>query len=164
LTSTPETFNLLKHSIMIAFRESRISAHHNYLVNDMLTPGFLLGDPRGVACFYFLGDLVLPGESTARISCRLLDRGGQPMVTIHWNRIVENPARCVHQPGQNGFRILSRDQESILEVRTETFANGFLTKVRARLLDEKGMLRVEPMGESIQVHGAGRLILEEPFA
>ena len=86
------------------------------------------------------------------------------MVTIHWNRIVENPARCVHQPGQNGFRILRHDQESILEVRTETFANGFLTKVRARLLDEKGMLRMEPMGESIQVHGPGRLILEEPFA
>jgi hypothetical protein len=149
---------------MIAFRESRISAHHNYLVNDMLTPGFLVGDPHGVLCFYFLGDLVLPGERTARISCRLLDGEGRATATIHWNRIVENPGKCLHQPGLNGFRILGSDREPILEVRTETFANGYLTKFRGRLPDEKGTLRVEPMGESIQVHGPARLVLEEPFA
>jgi hypothetical protein len=149
---------------MIVYRESRISAHHNYLVNDMLTPAFLVGDPHGAACFYFLGDLVLPGERTARISCRLLDWEGRPMVTLHWNRIVENPGRCVHQPGQNGFRILGPDREPILDVRTETFANGFLTKVLARLSDENGTLRLEPMGESIKVHGPARLVLEEPFS
>lgn len=149
---------------MIAYRESRISAHHNYLVNDMLTPGFLVGDPQGAACFYFLGDLVLPGERTARISCRLPDGEGRPMVTLHWNRIVENPGRCFHQPGQNGFRILGPDREPILEVRTETFANGFLTKIRGKLLDEIGTLRLEPLGESIQVHGPAQLVLDEPFA
>ena len=149
---------------MIAYRESRISAHHNYLVKDMLTPGFLVGDPHGAACFYFLGDLVLPGERTARISCRLPDGEGRPMVTLHWNRIVENPGRCVHQPGQNGFRILGPDREPILDVRTETFANGFLTKIRGKLFDEIGTLRLEPLGESIQVHGPARLVLEEPFA
>jgi hypothetical protein len=149
---------------MIAFRESRISAHHNYLVNDMLTPGFLVGDARGASCFYFLGDLVLPGERTARISCRLLGGEGQPVVTIRWNRIAENPGKCVHQPGQNGFRILGSDREPILEVRTETFANGFLTKIRGRLTDEKGALRMEPMGESIRVYAPTRLVLEEPFA
>jgi hypothetical protein len=149
---------------MISFRESRISAHHNYLVNDMLTPGFLVGDPHGTSSFYFLGDLVLPGERTARISCRLLNGEGRPMATLHWNRIVDNPAGCVRQPAQNGFVILGPEREPILEVRTETFANGFLTKVRARLSDEEGALRVEPMGESIQVHGPAQLVLEEPFA
>jgi hypothetical protein len=149
---------------MISFCESRISAHHNYLVNDMLTPGFLVGNPHGATCFYFLGDLVLPGERTARISCRLLDDEGRPAVTLHWNRIVDNPGRCVHQPGQNGFRIVGPDREPFLEVRTETFANGFLTKIRGRLSDEKGVLRMEPVGESIQVHGPARLVLEEPFA
>jgi len=46
----------------IRFRESKISAHHNYLVNDMLTPGFVVGDPGSGKGFYFLADFVLPGE------------------------------------------------------------------------------------------------------
>ncbi len=86
------------------------------------------------------------------------------MVTLYWNRIVENPGRCVHQPGQNGFRILDSDGKPIVDVRTETFANGFLTKILSRLSDENGTLRMEPMGESIKVHGSARLVLEEPFS
>ena len=58
------------------FRESLISAHHNYLVNQMLTPGFLLGDPDLADDFFFLGDVVLPPESEPKLFGRLFDERG----------------------------------------------------------------------------------------
>jgi hypothetical protein len=47
---------------MVKFRESKISAHHNYLVNDLLTPSFVVGDPNSGKAFYFLADLVIEPE------------------------------------------------------------------------------------------------------
>jgi hypothetical protein len=145
------------------YRESRISAHHNYLVNGMPTPGFVLGDPRSKGGFYFLADVVLPGESTPRISCRMVDASHGPVAEIEWNRIRKNPGACLRQSIPGGFRILGQAGETLLEVRTEPFANGFLTRIRAELRDGKGDLRMQPSGDSVLVHGEADLALERPF-
>ena len=85
--------------------ESRISAHHNYLVNNVLTPGFALGHPGKKRDFYFLADVVLPGESTPRISGRLFDAHGDLLLELNWNRIGENPGGCSYRSTPGGFRI-----------------------------------------------------------
>ena len=149
---------------MIKFRESRISAHHNYLVNDMLTPGFVVGDPRSREGFYFLADLVLPGESTPRISVRMMQEQGGLLLELIWNRILDNPCKCMHQPVSGGFQILCSSGETILAVHTQSFANGYLTRIKARLFDEAGNVRVQPFGKSIQINGEATLALESPFA
>lgn len=149
---------------MIKYGESKISAHHNYLVNNMLTPGFVVGDRDSQNNFYFLADLVYPGESTSRISARLLDEKGAFLVELNWNRIIENPGSCSYGSIAGGFRIMRLSGETLLEVRTQSFPNGYLTHIIARLFDENGVLRMEPMGESIQVHGMSELVLDEPFS
>jgi hypothetical protein len=54
--------------IMLKQRESLISAYHNYLVNNMLSPGFYAGIPYSATDFYFLADIMLPGEMAAFLS------------------------------------------------------------------------------------------------
>ena len=149
---------------MIEYQESKISAHHNYLVNDLLTPGFVVGDPNSQKGFYFLADLVLPGESTPRISARLLNEQGALLLELSWNRIGKNPEGCTYQSLPGGFRVMSSASEPLLEVRTENFPKGYLTRIKARLFDEKGELRMGPLGESIQVHGEANLMLHTPFS
>ena len=148
---------------MIEYGESKISAHHNYLVNNVLTPGFVVGDRDSQNDFYFLADLVYPGESTPRISARLLDEKGVFLVELNWNRMIKNPGSCSYGSITEGFRIMRPSGETLLEVRTQSFPNGYLTRITARLFDENGVLRMEPMGESIQVHGMSELVLEMPF-
>jgi len=149
---------------MIEYRESKISAHHNYLVNNMLTPGFVVGNRDSQNNFYFLADLVYPGESTPRISARLWDEKGVFLVELNWNRITENPGNCSYRSITEGFQIMHLSGEKLLEIRTQSFPNGYLTFITARLFDENGALRMEPMGESIQVHGMSELALEAPFS
>ena len=138
---------------MIKYRESRISAHHNYLVNDMLTPGFLVGDAAAATNFYFLADPLAPGEDSARISCRLLTEDGVMLLELQGNQITENPGGCALQSIPGGFRILDSSKESLLEVHTHQFTNGLMTRIKAKLFDKQSALRIEPLGESIQVHG-----------
>ena len=147
---------------MIKYRESQAGAYHNYLVNDMLTPGFLVGDQDSSEGFYFLADLVPPGESTALISGRLQDQKGLLLLGLNSNHITENPGGCSFQSIPGGFRILDSSDESLLEVRTHNFTNGLLTRIKAKLFDENGTLRIEPLGESIQVHGEANLVLQKP--
>ena len=148
---------------MVKFKESKISAHHNYLVNDLLTPGFVVGDPNARNAFYFLADLVLPGESTPRISARLMDEKGDLLLELNWNGIGKNPVGCAYHPLPGGFRILHPSDEPILEILTQNFPRGHLTCIKARLFDENGDLRMEPLGESIQIHGEAKLVLDTPF-
>ena len=148
---------------MIKFKESKISAHHNYLVNDLITPGFFVGDPNSQNAFYFLADPVLPGGRTPRISARLMDEKGDLLLKLKGNRIGKNPGKCTYHAFQGGFRIQHRSDEPLLEVLTQNFPRGHLTLIKARLFDENGQLRVEPLGESLQVHGEANLVLDTPF-
>jgi len=148
---------------MIKFKESKISAHHNYLVNDMITPGFVVGDPTSYSAFYVLADLVPPGESTPRISARVMDEKGYLLLKLNVNRMGHNPGQCTHHPTQGGFKILLHSGEPLIEVLTQNFPRGHLTRIKARLFDEHGDLRMEPLGESIQVHGDANLVLQKPF-
>jgi hypothetical protein len=155
----------LREEILIKQRESKISAHHNYLVNEMPTPGFVVGNPDKKEGFYFLGDIVLPGESTPRISCRLLTEGsGDLLLEVNWNRIQSNPKGCIHHSIPGGFKVVHSSGDVLLEVRTQAFANGYLTRIKARLHDEKGDLRVEPFGDSIRVYDAEKPVLDSPFS
>ncbi len=149
---------------MIPYRESRISAHHNYLVNGMLTPGFVVGDPNSEKGFWFLADLVLPEESTPRVSTRIADEQGGVLLELHGNRMQENRGGYAYRPIQDGFCVEQPSGEPLFEVRTHRFPRGYITWMHGRLMDEKGRLRMEPLGESIQVHGEAELILESPFA
>ena len=149
---------------MVEFTESRISAHHNYLVNDRLTPGFVIGDPQSGQGFYFLADLLLPGQETPLISARLVSEKGDTLLELRSNKIADNPAGCTYQPLPRGFRILNPSSEPLLEVVTQDFPRGHLTRIKTRLLDERGDLRVESSGESIQVHGEANMVLDAPFS
>ena len=77
------------------FRESLISAHHNYLVNQMLTPGFVLGDPDSADDFFFLADVLSPPASEPMVSGRLFDERGVFVVRIAGQEALENPGRAI---------------------------------------------------------------------
>lgn len=146
------------------FRESLVSAHHNYLVNGLLTPGFVLGEPSSEDGFWFLADMLLPGECTPWISGRLFDQEGKHLLLIIRNEIIENPEgySCRHRSG--GLRILHPSGEPILSVHTRHFANGYLTRLEGRLYDEEGKPRMEPFYGGVQIHGEARLALGSPFS
>ncbi len=146
------------------FRESHLSAHHNYLLDAMPAPGFVLGDPHGHKGFFFLADVVLPGESTPRISARIFDNSGRLLAELRWNRLQQNPHGCTRKSTPGGFRLLGPEQEPVLEVETQAFANGYLTRLKGRLFDQTGALRLESAGQSLRVVAGRPEILLEPFA
>jgi hypothetical protein len=148
---------------MLKFQESLISAHHNYLVNRMLTPGFLVGDPNSHEDFWFLADVVPPGVSEPRIYARLYDDQELFLVEIRLNKTVQNPSGCVYQAFSGGFRISYPSGDPLLIVHTESFANGFLTRVQGKLYDRQRMLRMEPSDEGVQVYGKAQLALDRPL-
>ena len=125
----------------------------------MLTPGFVLGDPDSADDFFFLGDVVLPPESEPMLSGRLFDERGVFVLRIAGEDVLENPGGCVRQKLIGGFRILYASGEPLLSVRTEAFANGYLTRIQGKLYDRDGKIRVEPLLDGIQVFGKGTLAL-----
>jgi hypothetical protein len=147
---------------LLKFKESLVSAHHNYLVNQVLSPGFLVGNPDSKDDFYFLADVVPPGESEPRIYSRLYDAQGAFLLEMEPKKIVQNPFRCVRQSFPGGSRIVFPSGESLLTVQTESFANGYLTRIQGKLYDRKGKLRIEPYYDAIQIHGEARLTLASP--
>ncbi len=150
---------------MIRYQESTISAYHNYLVNDTLTPGFSVGDPDSQEGFFFLADMVQSGEPAPRISARILDDHGVPLVELSENEIRKNSGGCIRQPPSGGESlILLFSGAPLLEVNTRSFANGYLTIIKAKLFDENGELRMESQGKSIRVYGDANLTLCTPFA
>jgi len=148
---------------MITVRENHISAHHNYLVNGMLTQGFVVGDQNSHNGFFLLADIVPPGETTPRISARLMDEAARLLLEFDVNRIAANPGRCSIEPAFEGYRIVYPSGDVLLAMRTMAFANGYLTVIKARLFDEHGHLRVEPRDESIWIHGEAHLSLAAPI-
>jgi len=144
-------------------KESLISAHHNYLVNTMISPGFILGKPGSKNDFYFLADLVPQGESAPRISAYLFDSQGSFILGLKRNNIIENQGHCSYKTTPGGFQILYPSKEPLLTVNTQTFTNGYLTRVQGKLYDEAGKLRMEPFYEDIHVYGEARLNLDTPF-
>jgi len=147
----------------LKFRESLISADHNYLINGMLSPGFVLGDPGAGEAFWFLADVVGPGKKEGVISARLYDRHGRYLLEIRENEIIENPALYLRQTIPEGFRLSAPSGEALMEVRARRFTNGSLTLIHAKLYDGKGRLRMEPSYEGVKVYGKGRLSLAEPY-
>jgi hypothetical protein len=143
-------------------RESLISAHHNYLVNDMLTPGFVLGTPGAEKVFWFLADVVPTGEVTPRISGRFFGADGEFLVALRSGRVVDNPGGCAFQGVAGGFRVLYPSGEVLLSVHTQVFTNGYLTRIQGRLYDCEGTLRMEPSFEGVKVYGEARLALGSP--
>ena len=144
------------------FRQSLISAHHNYLINQMLTPGFILGAPAAGDEFWLLADVVLPSEKAPHISGRFYDQGGDFLLHIRGNEIVENPGKCVLRATGEGFHLFHPSGEALLALDTEVFANGYLTRVQGKLYDKKGSLRMEPSFESARVFGDAQWTLDGP--
>ena len=148
---------------MQEYKESLISAHHNYLVSGMLTPGFVLGEPGSKQGFYFLADPVLPGESTPRICARIMDGQGDVLVEMKWNRIRTNPGGCSLKPVKGGFQLVDASGGLVLEVETENFTNGYLPRIRGTLKDEKGLVRMERYQDAIKVHESAIPALDRPY-
>jgi hypothetical protein len=147
----------------VKFRESLVSAHHNYLVNQMLSPGFLVGDPDSRDEIFFLADVVRPGDGEPKIYARIYDSRGDFVLEMQPKLIVENPLGCIRQAFSGGYRIVLPSGEPLLSVQTESFANGFLTRLQGKLYDREGKLRIEPYYDSIQLHGEARLALSAPY-
>jgi hypothetical protein len=147
----------------VKFRESLISAHHNYLVNQMLTPGFVLGDPDSADDFFFVGDVLLPPGSEPMLRGRLFDERGVFVLRIAGKEVLENPGGCIRQNLAGGFRIIYASGEPVVSVHTENFANGYLTRIQGKLFDRDGKIRMEPMYDSVRVFGAKTLLLSSPL-
>jgi hypothetical protein len=145
------------------FSESLVCAHHNYLVNNRLTPGFYLGDPNRSDDFFFLADFVPSGDFSSRISGRFYDIDGNFLLAMERNQVLENPASCHFQTTPDGFRLTYPAGELLLETRSQHFSNGFLTHISGKLFDSKGGLIMEPSYEGIQVYGEASLVLDKPF-
>ena len=148
---------------MLKFRESLVSAHHNYLVNQMLAPGFLIGDPDSKDEFFFLADVALPGEREPKISARFFDPQGALVLEMENEKMIKNPMGCARQTLPGGYRIVLPSGEALLTMQTESFANGFLTRIQGKLYDREGKLRMEPYYDAIQVYGEVGLWLREPL-
>jgi len=148
---------------MLKFRESLVSSHHNYVLNQMLTPGFVVGNPDLKEGFFFLADVVQPGESGSRIYCRIYDSQGNFVLEAEPDRIVTNPLGCLRQPLSGGYRMVLPSGEPLLSVQTESFANGSLTRIQGKLYDRAGKLRMEPHFDAVLVHGESVLWLKDPF-
>ena len=144
---------------MLKFRESLVNAHHNYLVNRMLSPGFLLGDLNSKTDFWFLADVVPVGMNEPRIHGRIFDSQGRFILEMGFNNIIENPTGCMVERLAGGFQIRCVGGEPLLKVHTEVFANGYLTRIQGKLYDREGKIRVEPLLDGIQVFGEGTLAL-----
>ena len=148
---------------MLKLRESLISANHNYLVNDMLSPGFVLGNPEARDEFWFVADVVGPGKKQGLISARLYDSLGNYILEMKENEITENPGQSLFQPIPEGFRLNEPSGKPLMEVRTRSFTNGYLTLIHAKLYDKQGGLRMEPSYEGVKVYGEARLALPAPY-
>ena len=144
------------------FRESRISSYHNYLINQMLTPGFLLGEPERVDDFWLLADVLLPGERKPYLSGRLYGPEGEFLLHLRGGEMVENPGDCLLRTVAEGFRLLSPSGEELLTLHTEVFANGSVTRIQGRLYDREGAVCMEPSFESARVFGAVQWMLHRP--
>jgi hypothetical protein len=149
---------------MMDCREIPVSAHHNYLVNGILAQGFVVGDPGLNNKFFLLADVVPQGETGPRISARLLDGEAHLLLQLKVNRIGENPGRYRMEPTSDGYRIIRSSADVLIEVKTEAFANGYLTRIKARLFDEDGHLCLETRGESIRIHRGECRYLAAPFS
>lgn len=141
------------------FRESLVSAHHNYLVNQMLSPGFLLGELNSKEDFWFLADIVPVGMKEPSLHGRIFDHHGHFVLNMGFNKITENPEGCVIEPLSGGFQIRYGSGEPLLRVHTVGFANGYLTRIQGKFYDREGKIRVEPLLDGIQVFGKGALAL-----
>jgi hypothetical protein len=148
---------------MLKTRESLVSAHHNYLVNQMLAPGFLVGNPDSRDDFYFLADVVRHGESEPKIYARLYDAQGAFVLEVEPKKIVENPQGCLRRSFPGGYRIVLPSGEALFSVHTESFANGFLARIQGKLYDRQAKLRIEPYYDAVQVHGEVGHWLREPL-
>jgi hypothetical protein len=147
---------------MMGHRESLISAHHNYLVNDMISPGFLLAAPGSEEDFWFLADVISPGEVVPRISGRFFSSQGEFLASLRSCKVVDNPGHCAFQGTAGGFRLLYPSGEVLLSVHTQVFTNGYLTRIQGKLYDREGALRMEPSYEGVKVYGEARLALDSP--
>jgi hypothetical protein len=147
---------------MVEIIRSRISSHHNYRINGILTPGFMAGDP-GKGGFYLLADVLLPGETTARISGRFFDEKGQLMAELFLSRASYNPGGCLYRSEQGGFLLAGPDGETMLRVLTKRFANGYLTTLEGRIYDEGGEVRMENREGMVRLLGSPVLTLSEPW-
>jgi hypothetical protein len=147
---------------VVKFKESLISAHHNYLVNQMLTPGFILGELNAQDDFWLLADVVLPEERPPFLSGRFYDSTGAFLLEIRDNEVVQNPGRCILDSSADGFRVLHPSGDLLMAVRTEAFANGYLTRIQGKLYDKRGLLRMEPSFESARVFGEVQWALDTP--
>jgi hypothetical protein len=147
----------------VKFRESLISAHHNYLIDRMLTPGFLLGEQDGED-FWLLADVLLPDEKVPLLSGRFYDQEGRFLMDLRGDEVIRNPGKCILHASGDGIQLLHPSGEVLLEARTETFTNGYLTRIQGKLYDRQRLLRVEPSFESARVLGKVWCALEAPLA
>lgn len=135
------------------FRESFISAYHNYLINQMLTPGFLLGGPDPGDDFWLLADVLLPGEKGPYLSGRFYDPEGNFLLYMQGGEVVDNPGHCLLRKSGDDFLVLYPSEDMLLAAHTELFANGSLTRIQGKLYDKTGSLRMEPSFESARLFG-----------
>lgn len=149
--------------MFVNFRQSLISAYHNYLVNSILTPGFLLGGYDAGDDFWLLADVLLPGEKAPFLSGRFYDAAGNFLLHLRGNKIVENPAGCAARSSGEDFSLLYPSGEVLLALQTEVFANGCLTRFQGKLYDKGGRLRMEPSFESAKVFGDAHWALDTPL-
>lgn len=146
----------------VKYRESLISAHHNYLVDHMLTPGFILGEPDGGDDFWLLADVLLAEEKVPFLSGRFYDPGGRFLMDLRGGEVVQNPGKCLLQVSGEAFRLLYASGEVLLAAHTEAFANGYLTRIQGKLYDRKGLLRMEPSFDSGRVMDEAWRMLDSP--
>ncbi|MGE5841900.1 MAG: hypothetical protein ACM335_06465 [Deltaproteobacteria bacterium] len=144
---------------MLKFHESLVSAHHNYLVNQALSPGFLLGELGAKDDFWFLADIVPAARREPTIHGRIYDSQGRYVLEMKFNRITENPKACVMAPLAGGFQVRWADGEPLLRVQTVSFANGYLTWIQGKICDREGKIRMEPFLDGIKVFGKATLAL-----
>lgn len=144
------------------YRESLISAHHNYLIDRMLTPGFILGEADREDDFWLLAEVLQPEEKAPLLSGRFYDQEGRFIAALGGGGITDNPGRCVLQTAGEGFQLFYASGEVLLAVRTEVFANGYLSRIQGKLYDRKGALRMEPSFDSARVLGEPWRALDAP--
>jgi len=117
---------------MLKFRESLVSAHHNYLVNQMLSPGFVMGILIQRMNSIFLLTRYRPGKRAEDL-LSVYDAQGNFVWKQKPKRLLWNPSVVFCQSFLAVIVGLFSLRGALVIVQTESFANGFLTRIQGNV-------------------------------
>lgn len=114
------------------------SAYHNYLVEGRLRRDLVVGDPDDPSGFFLVAHPVHPGGPMPLISGQFFGRGGEFLLRMDKNALVENPEGFSLLETRNGWVLMDTSLEALLSAEVRSFESSHLSVLRGLLHDPLG--------------------------